>query len=82
MPPINSSGKTLFHPIDKANALNSFFADISTIHQEPDTPLHGPGPPMHHPLNSFNISEQEVHDQLLTLNVNKPPGPGGISPNS
>ena len=35
---------------------------------------------MYHSLNSFNISEQEVYDQLLTLNVNKPPGPDGISP--
>jgi hypothetical protein len=80
MTPITSSGKTLFHPIDKANALNSFFAHVSNMQQEPDIPLHGPGPPIHHPLDNFDISEQEVLGQLLTLNLNKPPGPDGISP--
>jgi hypothetical protein len=80
MPPIKSFGKRLFHPIDKANALHSFFANDSTMHQKTDIPLHGPGPPIHHPLDNFDISEQEVLNQLLSLNVNKSSGHDGISP--
>ena len=80
VPPIKSSGKTLFHPIEKANAFNTFFSNISTMDHEPNLPLHGPGPPTNFQLENFVISDQEVLDQLLILNTNKPPGPDGISP--
>ena len=78
LPPIKSSGQTLFHPIEKANVLNNYFADISSLDDEPDIPLHGPGPPNH--MENFFITDEEVLDQIKILNLNKPPGPDGISP--
>ena len=31
LPPLKVDGQTLFHSIDKANALNKFFTNISSI---------------------------------------------------
>lgn len=69
----------MFHPIDKANAINKFFTDISCINDEPDLPPQGPGPPLHH-METFRITENEVLDQLQIINICKPSGPDGVSP--
>lgn len=69
----------MFHYIDKANAINKFFTDISCINDEPDLPPQGPGPPLHH-METFRITENEVLDQLQIINICKPSGPDGVSP--
>ena len=45
LPPLKSNGKLIFHPVEKATVLNKYFAQVSTITNEPDIPIHGPGPP-------------------------------------
>lgn len=73
------NGQTLFHHIEKANALNKFFINISTIdvsqnliHNVPDLPLQQ--------MKTLFIKDTEVLDQLQTINISKPSGPDSISP--
>lgn len=82
MQQLRSDGNLFFHPVEKATVLNKYFAQVSSITNEPDVPLHGPGPPSfnnEHLLELF-ITEEEGGDQLCIINSSKPPGPDGISP--
>ncbi|XP_061185471.1 uncharacterized protein LOC133193522 [Saccostrea echinata] len=82
LPPLKSKGKLIFHPVEKATVLNKYFAQVSSINDEPDIPLHGPGPPPQNNdiLSEILITENEVYDQLSITDNTKPPGPDGISP--
>ena len=79
IPPLKYQGQILIHPIDKAEALNKFYSKISNIGEDKDIPEHGPGPPDVTIENIF-FNEQEVADQLSTLDSSKPPGPDGVTP--
>ena len=78
-PPLKINGQTLFHPIEKANALNNFFTSISCIQSQPELPPQGPGPPLHQ-MGTLHITESEVLDQLQIINTCKPPGTDTVSP--
>ena len=45
LPPLKTGDNIIFHPIDKANTLNKYFSDISSLCFEPELPEHGPGLP-------------------------------------
>ena len=79
MPPLKSNGRILPHPREKAEALNNFYSNISSIDNNKNLPEHSPGPPVATTENIF-ITEQDVLDQLSNLNVNKPPDPDGVTP--
>lgn len=82
MPPLRSDGNLIFHPVEKASLLNKYFAQVSSITNEPDGPLHEPGPPSFNNENLLElfITEEEVGDQLCIINSSKPLRPDGISP--
>ena len=73
--PLDSNGKILIHPIDKADELNKYFAKISHVDNcnEPTLPPQGPGPP--YSIDKIHITVQDVIDQLQNINTSKPPGP-------
>lgn len=73
------NGQTLFHPMDKANALNKFFTNISTIDVSQNLVHNVPDPPLQQ-MNTLFIKDTEVLDQLQTINISKPSGPDSISP--
>lgn len=82
MQQLRSDGNLFFHPVEKATVLNKYFAQVSSITNEPDVLVHGPGPPSfinEHLLELF-ITEEEVSDQLCIINSSKPLRPDGISP--
>lgn len=62
--------------------LNKYFAQVSSITNKPDVPIHGPVPPSFNNENLLElfITEEEVDDQLCIINSSKPPGPDGRSP--
>ena len=60
-------------------ALNNFFSNISSIDNNKNLPEHGPGPSVA-TIENILITEQDVLDQFSNLNVNKPPGPDGVTP--
>ena len=72
-------GQTLFHPMDKANALNNFFTNISSITVPENHTLIGPDPPLQ-TMDTFRILDSEVLDQLQIMNISKPSGPDSVSP--
>lgn len=78
-PPLKVNGQTLFHPIDKANAFNNFFTNISTISVSQNLAHNVPDPPLHH-MNTHYITDNEVLDQLQAINISKPSGPDSITP--
>lgn len=53
------NGQTLFHPIDKANALNKFFTNISTIDVSHNLVHNASDPPLQQ-MNTFFITDTEV----------------------
>ena len=58
--------------------LNSHFASISRIENEPPIPEDQPSP--NFSFSSINITKQDVKDQIRLLNINKPGGPDEIMP--
>ena len=85
LPPLKSGDNIIFHSIDKANTLNKYFSDISSLCSEPELPEHGPGPPSMFSNSGkippdLVISEDEVINQLKLLDNSKPPGVDGVSP--
>ena len=79
MPPLKSNGRILLHPLEKAEALNNFYSNISSTDNNKNLPEHGPGPHVA-TIENILITEQDVLDQLSNLNVNQPPGPDGVTP--
>ena len=53
---------------DKANALNNFFTNISSITVPENHALIGPDPPLQ-TMNTFRILDSEVIDQLQIMNI-------------
>lgn len=78
-PTLKVNGQTLFHPMDKANALNKFFTNISTIDVSQNLVHNVPDPPLQQ-MNTLFIKDTEVLDQLQTINISKTSGPDSISP--
>ena len=78
-PPLKINGQTLFHPIEKANALTNFSTSISCIQCQLELPPQGLGPPLNQ-MEAIHITENEVQDQLQIINTCKPPGPDTVSP--
>ena len=72
-------GQTLFHPIDKANALNKFLTNIFSITVIQNHASIGPDPPLQQ-MDTLKISDSEVLDQLQIMNISKPSGPDSVSP--
>lgn len=58
------------------SSISSLIGQLPTLHNEPDLPPHGPGPPLFE-LNNIIITEEEVVDQLhiLNIHVHKSTGP-------
>ena len=75
--PIKVQGDIFYHPVEKANAINNYFASVSSLENEPELPNVPPLSPCE--LSDINISEQEVIDQFQILNTNKPAGPDNVS---
>ena len=84
LPLLKSSDKLIFHPVEKTSVLYKYFAQVSTITDEPDIPLHGPGPlPRNNDiLWEILFTEDEVYDQLSITDKSKPPGPDGVERNN
>ena len=66
------------HPFDKSNALNEYFASISTLDNAPELPDLPPLSPCE--LSDIVITEQDVIDHFQFLIINKPPGPDKLAP--
>ncbi|MEW8185640.1 MAG: reverse transcriptase family protein [Candidatus Thiodiazotropha endolucinida] len=79
IPPLNVNGDILESDLDKATALNSFFATQSTL-DDSNASLPAVGNTDHPLLDSITITNQEVLDVLTTLNVSKSCGPDSINP--
>ncbi|MCG7869883.1 MAG: hypothetical protein JAY74_26365 [Candidatus Thiodiazotropha taylori] len=79
VPPLNVNGNILENDLDKATALNSFFAAQSTV-DDSNKSLPAVGLIDHPLLNSITITNQEVLDVLQSLNVSKSCGPDLINP--
>ena len=77
-PPLIKDNQININPIDKAQVLNKYFADISKISDEPLLPEE-PEPP-NYSLNLIHITNQDVKDQLHKLNASKPAGPDEMLP--
>ena len=76
--PLKVNGEIYYHPIDKANAINDYFATVSSLDVEPEIPNIPPLAPCE--LSDIVVSEQEIFDQFQILNVNKPGGPDNLPP--
>ena len=79
IPPLNVNGDIFESDLDKATALNSFFATQSTL-DDRNASLPAVGNTDHQLLDSITITNQEVVDVLTTLNVSKFCGPDSINP--
>ncbi|MEW8542639.1 MAG: reverse transcriptase family protein, partial [Candidatus Thiodiazotropha sp.] len=79
VPPLNVNGDILESDLDKATALNSFFAAQSTV-DDSNAFLPAVGFTDHPLLNSITITNQEVLDVLHSLNISKSCGPDLINP--
>ena len=77
-PPLVSNGNINIHPLDKAERLNKYFANISKIENPP--PLPEINQNTNFSLSAIQVSEQDVKDQHFILNSNKPGGPDEIMP--
>ena len=73
-PPLINNGHVNIHPFEKAQTLNSHFANISRIENEPPIPNDHPGP--NYSFKSINITQQDVKDQIRLFNISKPGGRG------
>lgn len=78
-PPIKYNNQILLHPLDKAEALNNFFASISNNGENDDNELED-NPLSPYTLTDINITIQDIKDQLHLLKVNNPSGPDGLHP--
>ena len=79
IPPLRKQDQSLsVSDVDKANVLNDYFVSISTIDDShttlPDFILK-----TNSSLNNIRITDREISDILLNLNVNKATGPDEIS---
>ena len=78
IPPLNANGTILDDDSDKANFLNDYFTKQTSLDDShaslPATPLENTST-----LNSLNITQAEVHETLMSLNVGKAVGPDTIS---
>ena len=66
------------HPSENCDLFYDLFTGISHVEDEPELPAEN-----HEPVNElsdFNLTEQEVRDQLNILNITKSSGPDGIAP--
>ena len=67
-----------YHPIEKACAINNYFASVFTLETVPDLPNGPPLAPCE--LSDIVVNEREVIDQLEILNISKPGGPDNLPP--
>ena len=80
IPPMTTSnGHIIIDDEDKANAFNDFFVSASFLD---DSNANLPPDELSEvqPLDNIIITEEEVHDQIKLLDVNKAYGPDNISP--
>jgi L-rhamnose mutarotase len=76
----NVNDELVFDDKEKANVMNIFFASISTVN---DVHLNIPDVPILNDdeiIDTFEINEREVLDQIKKLDVRKAYGPDGVSP--
>lgn len=57
VPPLRSHGQILLHPLEKAEALNNFYSNISSINEDKTLPEHGPGP-LKIPLGTYLLQNK------------------------
>ena len=74
---IIENGTVLLNPVDKANALNDYFA-AQWVTDDLSSPLPDVQGKTDQKLENFIIGEQEVHDLLTKLKVCKTGGPDGL----
>jgi hypothetical protein len=68
------------YPRVKAEILNNHFANIYTVDETNVPGKHDVAPLAVDRLDNIIICEQDVNDQLQILNINRPPGPDGLTP--
>lgn len=78
-PPLIMDGKIAENDLAKACMLNSYFSSQSVI-DDKDKNLPDPLPVHYNTLDTILITEQDVHDVLKNLNINKACGPDLLSP--
>ena len=79
IPPLKANGNIIENDVEKASALNDYFASQSTVDDSnvvlpPIHPLDYP------PLEMITITSEEVFDSLQNLNISKSCGPDLINP--
>ena len=74
----NNNNTVDIHPFDKAQTLNKHFANISKVDNPPPLPVEEPSPP--YTLESINVTDKDVKDQLHALKTSKPGSPDETSP--
>jgi len=78
LPPMNVNNDFIVDSSEKASAFNNFFLSHSNINTEnASLPSEGTSEVR---LSSVKATEQEVNDQLMTLDPSKATGPDGIGP--
>ena len=78
IPSLNADGVVLDDDADKANLLNDYFTQQTTLD---DTHASLPATPLENTstLNSLNLTQAEVQETLKSLNVGKAAGPDSVS---
>lgn len=79
VPPLQVNGEILEIDLDKATALNDYFASQSTV-DDTNRTLPPVNPINYHTLDSIAISDQDIKDVLQSLDVSKSCGPDLINP--
>ena len=72
-----TEGDTVTDDIEKANLLNSFFASVFT-QENISNILRIPDRKIYNILNEVSIREGKVKEILVSLKIDKSPGPDGI----
>ena len=81
IPPLNVNNKFITNDVEKADSFNPHFILASSIEEPLDPPPHLPrAGNFEFDLTSINVSEQDVEDQIMCLDVHKAFGPDGILP--
>jgi hypothetical protein len=80
IPPIQHNGEFITSDKTKADVFNAHFLSMSTIDDSNTAPIINRRITLDNDLCDINISEQEVHDQLVSLDICKSYGPDGIPP--
>jgi len=78
LPPMNVNNKVIVDSREKASAFNTFFLSHSNINTD-NAFLPNEGP-FDEKLTSIIATEQEIIDQLMSLDPSKATGPDGIGP--